>query len=93
MCNYMTSDAEPLTDTELAAAFAPVAEELGAHEERIVQELTRVQGEPVDVGGYYHPDPARTAEVMRPSRTFNDILVRLSSDSSGGGRAGRAAYL
>jgi len=65
------------TDAELAASFAPVAQALGEQEDAIVQELADVQGEPVDIGGYYHPDPARTADAMRPSRTFNEILATL----------------
>jgi isocitrate dehydrogenase len=33
-----------------------------------------VQGTPVDIGGYYHPDAARTATAMRPSATLNRIV-------------------
>ncbi len=61
-------------DAELAAVFAPVAEALAANEERIVAELLAVQGSPVDIGGYYHPDAQRVAEVMRPSATLNAII-------------------
>jgi isocitrate dehydrogenase len=38
-----------------------------------------VQGAPVDIGGYYHPDDARTFAAMRPSKTLNTALERLSS--------------
>lgn len=61
-------------DAELAAVFGPVAEALAANEQTIVAELEAVQGSPVDIGGYYHPDPARVAEVMRPSATLNRII-------------------
>jgi isocitrate dehydrogenase len=61
----------------LAARFAPVAARLEANEERIVAELVEVQGKPVDIGGYYHPNPELTAGAMRPSRTFNEILGAL----------------
>ncbi|MFV0320341.1 MAG: NADP-dependent isocitrate dehydrogenase [Microbacterium sp.] len=61
-------------DAELAAAFAPVAEALAADEQAIVAELLAVQGEEVDLGGYYHPDVQRVAEVMRPSATLNAII-------------------
>jgi len=61
-------------DGELAAAFAPLAEALAADEEKIVGELNAVQGEPVDIGGYYRPDDARTSAAMRPSPTLNAIL-------------------
>lgn len=64
-------------DAELAAAFAPVAEALAAGEDAIVAELLAVQGEPVDIGGYYHPDAVRVAEVMRPSATLNAVIDAL----------------
>jgi len=65
-------------DAELAAAFAPVAEKLAANEETIVSELLAVQGKPVEIGGYYHPDPEKVAAVMRPSATLNAIFDELS---------------
>ncbi|MFK5646596.1 NADP-dependent isocitrate dehydrogenase [Ornithinimicrobium sp. LYQ121] len=66
--------AEQTQDTELAQAFAPVAEELGTKETQIVQELLDVQGSPVDLGGYYHPDEQKTTAAMRPSPTFNAVI-------------------
>jgi isocitrate dehydrogenase len=70
------------TDPELAAAFAPIAEALAANEEKIVAELNAVQGETVDVGGYYRPDPALVTAVMRPSATFNEIIDALGAQRS-----------
>lgn len=64
-------------DTELAGVFAPVAQALTSQEEQIAAELIAVQGHPVDIGGYYRPDPARTSAVMRPSAVFNEILASL----------------
>ncbi|MFP5019902.1 NADP-dependent isocitrate dehydrogenase [Pseudonocardia phyllosphaerae] len=61
-------------DPELAALFAPLAEKLAADEETIVGELNGVQGEPVDLGGYYHVDIAKTDAAMRPSSTFNAAI-------------------
>jgi isocitrate dehydrogenase len=61
-------------DPELAALFAGVAEALVAQEAAIVEELSVVQGEPVDLGGYYYPDPAMAAAAMRPSATLNAII-------------------
>lgn len=61
-------------DTELAGRFAALAQYLAANEVQIVEELNAVQGKPVDIGGYYLPDPVRLAEVMRPSATFNRAL-------------------
>jgi isocitrate dehydrogenase len=65
------------TDPELAALFAPVAETLAANEQAIVAELLAVQGSPVDIGGYYHPDEKLVEEVMRPSHTLNEIVDHL----------------
>jgi isocitrate dehydrogenase len=64
-------------DGELAARFAAVAERLATDEEAIVAELAAVQGEPVDIGGYYRADPARVDAVMRPSATFAAALAVL----------------
>ncbi|KDN87241.1 NADP-dependent isocitrate dehydrogenase [Kitasatospora cheerisanensis] len=65
-------------DAALAAAFAPLAETLAAQEQAIVDELIAVQGQPAELGGYYQPDPAKAAAVMRPSKTFNDALATLA---------------
>jgi isocitrate dehydrogenase len=69
--------ADQSEDEELAKRFASLAEQLESREETIVEELSAVQGEGVDVGGYYHPDPERVAGAMRPSATFNDALASL----------------
>ncbi|MCX5239677.1 NADP-dependent isocitrate dehydrogenase [Streptomyces prunicolor] len=65
-------------DADLAKAFAPLAETLAGAEQTIVEELGAVQGSPVDIGGYYQPDPAKAAKVMRPSTTWNEALASLS---------------
>ena len=64
-------------DEELRAAFAPLAKTLADAEQTIIAELIAVQGEPVELGGYYRPDPARADTVMRPSPTFNAALAAL----------------
>ncbi|MGH8217283.1 MAG: NADP-dependent isocitrate dehydrogenase [Steroidobacteraceae bacterium] len=64
-------------DAALARLFAPTASELSRHEAQILAELDGAQGKPVDIGGYYHPDPAKCAAAMRPSATFNETLRRL----------------
>ncbi|TDD29017.1 NADP-dependent isocitrate dehydrogenase [Kribbella turkmenica] len=69
--------AEQTDDAELAKAFAPLAETLARNEQTIVDELLTVQGSPVDLGGYYRPDPAKAAAVMRPSKTWNEALAAL----------------
>jgi isocitrate dehydrogenase len=65
------------TDAELAAAFAPLAKTLADQEQAITGELAAVQGSPVELGGYYRPDPALAEAVMRPSPTFNAALGSL----------------
>ncbi|MCC6756937.1 MAG: NADP-dependent isocitrate dehydrogenase, partial [Arenimonas sp.] len=64
-------------DAGLKARFAPLAAALTANEEKIVAEQIAVQGHPVDIGGYYHPDAAKLAAAMRPSATFNAALAAL----------------
>jgi len=66
--------AKQTEDAELAGKFAALAQFLAANEAQIVDELNAVQGKPVDIGGYYLPDPVRLSEVMRPSATFNRAL-------------------
>ncbi len=69
--------ARQTADPELAAAFAPIAQQLTDAEAQIVAELNAVQGSPVDIGGYYHPDEAKVAAVMRPSATLNAVIDAL----------------
>src|SRR5246500_940326 len=61
----------------LAARFKPLAEALAANEAKINVELIAAQGKPVDTGGYYLPDPAKTSAAMRPSTTPNAPLAPL----------------
>jgi isocitrate dehydrogenase len=61
-------------DADLQAAFAPMAEQLVANEAKIVTELEAAQGDAVDIGGYYHADPALVTKAMRPSATLNGII-------------------
>ncbi|YCK80802.1 NADP-dependent isocitrate dehydrogenase [Arthrobacter sp. D3-18] len=69
--------AKQTEDAELAKDFAAIAEALTSNEEAIVGELAAVQGPGVDLGGYYRPDAAKAAEIMRPSATFNKVLATL----------------
>ena len=69
--------AKQTRDAELQARFTPVAQEMAANEEKIVQELNDAQGQPVDIGGYYHPSEEMTAKAMRPSATLNAIIDAL----------------
>ena len=65
-------------DAELAQAFSAVAKALSENEEAIVAELAEVQGKAVDIAGYYRPDEAKTAAIMRPSATLNKALELLT---------------
>ncbi|MET8564382.1 NADP-dependent isocitrate dehydrogenase [Streptomyces flaveolus] len=69
--------AKQTDDTDLAKAFAPLAETLAANEQKIVEELIAVQGKPADIGGYYQVDKAKADSVMRPSATWNETLASL----------------
>ncbi|MEU2511997.1 NADP-dependent isocitrate dehydrogenase [Streptomyces syringium] len=64
-------------DKQLAEAFTALAKTLAEQEQTIVDELIAVQGSPADIGGYYQPDPAKAAAVMRPSATFNRAIASL----------------
>ena len=59
----------------LAAAAEPFAKALRSKEQTVVDELIAVQGNKVDLGGYYRPDEAKCREIMRPSPTFNAALA------------------
>ncbi|MGH2906500.1 MAG: NADP-dependent isocitrate dehydrogenase [Solirubrobacterales bacterium] len=64
-------------DAELAQHFQPLATALKAAEGEIVAQLAEVQGDPVDTGGYFHPDAGLADGLMRPSAIFNDSLSQL----------------
>ena len=66
--------AKQTQDPELKARFTEVAQQMAANEDRIVQELNDAQGQPVDIGGYYHPNDELAAKAMRPSATLNAIV-------------------
>jgi isocitrate dehydrogenase len=66
-------------DAELAEGFRDLAERLAANEDAIVAELNEVQGEPVEIGGYYWPKRDLVAAAMRPSATLNEALASLDA--------------
>lgn len=67
--------AEQTQDKELQATFAKLAASLGENEEKIVKELNSMQGKPVDIGGYYHPNHDLAVKALRPSSTLNAALA------------------
>jgi len=64
-------------DPELQQRFAHLAETLAQHEKTIVDDLIGIQGQPMDIGGYYQPDVAKANAAMRPSKVFNELLAAL----------------
>jgi isocitrate dehydrogenase len=66
--------AEQEENSELQEYFITLAKTLAAGEEQIIKELNDAQGQEVDLGGYYHPDPAKVARATRPSSTLNTAL-------------------
>jgi len=70
--------AEQSEDADLQQRFAPLAAALSEYEQTIVDELNAVQGQAMDIGGYYQPDDAKAAAAMRPSATFNAAIDGLS---------------
>ena len=67
--------ADQTDNSEVAAKFAPLAAALAASETAIVDELNAVQGQLMDIGGYYSPDEALATAAMRPSATLNTLLA------------------
>lgn len=66
-------------DADMKALFARLAETLQANEETIIAELNGVQGQPVDLQGYYHPQGDLANQVMRPSKTLNEALAMVAN--------------
>ena len=64
-------------DAALQARFKPLAETLSKNEAKINAELIGAQGKPVDIGGYYLPDPIKASAAMRPSATLNAAIAAL----------------
>ncbi len=61
-------------DKELQARFSSVAKHLQENEAKINADLLGAQRKPVDMGGYYQPDPVKVEKAMRPSPTLNAII-------------------
>ena len=66
--------AQQTQDLALAEEFAPLAQKLKDNEATIISELTQIQGKPVDLGGYYHPNTAKVTEVMQGSQTLRSCF-------------------
>ena len=66
--------AQQTQDLALAQEFAPLAQKLKDNEATIISELTQIQGKPVDLGGYYHPNTAKVTKVMQGSQTLHSCF-------------------
>lgn len=64
-------------DQGLKEKFEKIYSDLKEHEVKILEELSSVQGKPVDMGGYYFPEEEKVSQAMRPSKTFNAIIDSL----------------
>ncbi|OBW94843.1 NADP-dependent isocitrate dehydrogenase [Gallibacterium salpingitidis] len=73
-CYWAEALSQQDKDPALAAQFKPLAEALVENEAAIVKELLEVQGNAVDMGGYYQPNPELAQKAMRPSATLNAII-------------------
>ena len=69
--------AEQSDDAELQARFSKLFEQLSANEQAIMDELNKVQGVAVEIGGYFQPDAAKVSNAMRPSALLNETLASL----------------
>ncbi len=69
--------AEQSLDADFKRLFKPLAQQLIENKEKIIDELNAVQGQEIDLGGYYHPDIEKMEKAMRPSSTFNQALAEL----------------
>ena len=69
--------ADHASEPGLQAVFSVVAAKLSAKKSLILEELTAAQGAPVDIGGYFQPDPELASLAMRPSATFNSIIDQI----------------
>ncbi|MEX0693957.1 MAG: NADP-dependent isocitrate dehydrogenase [Rhodospirillales bacterium] len=61
-------------DADLKAHFRPLAAKMRENEKTIMDEIAASEGTPVDLGGYYHPDPVKRSAAMRPSKTLNSLI-------------------
>ncbi len=61
-------------DKDLKEKFSPIDAQLFENEDKILKEIAAVEGKPADIGGYYLLDDNKIVTLMRPSRTFNEII-------------------
>ncbi|MFP6795830.1 MAG: NADP-dependent isocitrate dehydrogenase [Pseudomonadales bacterium] len=62
-------------DLSLKRTFQSLERVLAENEDTINSELMDAQGSPMELGGYYFPDPILADKAMRPSETFNRAIT------------------
>ena len=66
--------ADELTKTKFKNDFEKTAKSLHENEQKIMDEFLSAQGNGADLGGYYKFDEEKANLIMRPSKTFNEII-------------------
>ena len=66
------------TDSNIAAFFTPIADELESKQDSIRAEFNSAQGVKVELGGYYKFDDSKAEAIMRPSKSFNAVIERIA---------------
>jgi len=77
LARYWAENLAKSDDKAVSEIFAVTAKELAENEEKIQKDLIDCQGTPLDIGGYYKVDKAKTDKLMNPSETLNSIIERL----------------
>jgi isocitrate dehydrogenase len=62
-------------DKDLKTFFGKLSKQLEDNKDKILEEMSVIQGHPADIGGYYHPPAEKVCKIMQPSETFNSILA------------------
>jgi isocitrate dehydrogenase len=61
-------------DEDLKNEFSKIASALEANETKIIEELNEIQGNAMNIGGYYEPNDTLADAAMRPNSTLNSII-------------------
>lgn len=69
---------EQKADSNIAAFFTPIANELESKQDSIRAEFNSAQGVKIDLGGYYKFDDNKAENIMRPSKSFNAVIERIA---------------
>ncbi|MEN8966518.1 MAG: NADP-dependent isocitrate dehydrogenase [Polaribacter sp.] len=64
-------------NTALKEEFTELSKQLKENEATIIAQLNEIQGNPVDIEGYYMPNETLANNAMRPNASFNNTLSNL----------------